>query len=160
MSSKSAIDKQRIRLRPLRRADSALLYEWINDRELVLLNSPFAPVSAADHERWIESMLAARADIVFFIIELNDGTVIGSCRLGAIDARSKTAELQIRIGKREFHGKGFGTEAIEALVSVGFDDLDLHRIYLHVFATNLPDSRRKASCATRSTSMTAGWMSS
>lgn len=128
---------ERLRLRPLHRSDSPILFEWINDRALVLLNSPFKEVSAADHERWIESTLGERRDLVFYIIELHDGTIIGSCRLGSIDHHSRSAELQIRIGSREHHGRGLGTEAVNALVEVGFDGLDLHRIYLHVFATNL-----------------------
>ena len=32
---------ERVRLRPLRREDSALLFDWITDRELVILNASF-----------------------------------------------------------------------------------------------------------------------
>ncbi len=35
-----------------------------------------------------------------------------------------------------FRSKGHGTEAVKLLCRFGFADLNLHRIYLHVFETN------------------------
>jgi len=127
----------RVRLRPLRRADALLLYEWITDRELVILNAPFYPVSEIDHEAWVESMLTRRTDLVIFVIEeMANNKAIGTCQLLNINWRHRSAELQIRIGDELFRSKGYGTEAVKLLCRFGFADLNLHRIYLHVFDTN------------------------
>lgn len=124
-------------LRPLRREDSSLLYEWITNRELVLLNSAFHPVSDVDHQAWIESMLTKRADFVIFVIEeVESRQAIGTCQLLNINWRHRSAELQIRIGNLQYHGRGFGSEAVQLLTHFGFADLNLHRIYLNVFASN------------------------
>lgn len=126
-----------IRLRPLRRADAPLLYEWITHREVVILNAPFHPVSEVDHEAWVESMLTRRTDLVIFVIEETESNkAIGTCQLLNIHWRQRSAELQIRIGDESFRSKGHGTEAVKLLCRFGFADLNLHRIYLHVFETN------------------------
>jgi RimJ/RimL family protein N-acetyltransferase len=48
----------------------------------------------------------------------------------------RSAELQIRIGADDARDRGLGTEAVQLLLRCGFEQLDLHRIYLHVFETN------------------------
>lgn len=132
-----AMVAKRVRLRALLREDSALLYEWINQRELVILNAPYHPVSELDHESWLESMLKKRFDLVIFVIEdIASEQAIGSCQLFNINWRHRSAELQIRIGDQRFQNQGLGSEAIQLLCRFGFDDLNLHRIYLSVFKNN------------------------
>ena len=133
----AALVAKRVRLRAMRREDSALLYEWINQRELVILNAPYHPVSELDHESWLESMLKKRFDLVIFVIEdIASEQAIGSCQLFNINWRHQSAELQIRIGYQRFQNQGLGSEAIQLLCRFGFDDLNLHRIYLSVFKNN------------------------
>ena len=130
------MQSERVCLRPLRKSDAGLLYEWITDRELVLLNSAFHPVSEVDHEAWVAAMLTRRSDLVVFVIEeQSTATVIGTCQLLNINWSHRNAELQIRIGDAASLGRGLGTEAVRLLCEFGFADLNLHRIYLHVFAT-------------------------
>jgi len=136
----------RVRLRALRRDDSALLYNWITDRDLVILNAPFQPVHQADHEAWIEKMLVRQAGMVIFVIEAETGEAIGTCQLFNIHPIHRSAELQIRLGSELHRGKGIGPEAIRLLTRFGFDDLNLHRIYLHVFATNKAAVRAYQKC--------------
>ena len=127
----------RTRLRPLRREDAALLYSWINNRDLVIFNSPYYPITDIDHEAWMDSMLKKRVDLVIFVIEeIETEQVIGTCQLLNINWRHRSAELQIRIGDESFHGKGHGLEAVELLCRFGFADLNIHRIYLSVFSSN------------------------
>lgn len=126
-----------VRLRPVRQEDSSLLFEWINHRELVVLNSPFRLISKAEHEQWFDS-LGARRNLAFFMIEdVGSGLAIGSCQLINIHDVHRSAELQIRIGRLDFQNKGAGSEAVRLLIEHGFDTLKLHRIMLHVFSTNL-----------------------
>lgn len=136
-------EQDRIRLRSLRREDSGLLYDWITQRELVILNAPFQPVHETDHEGWIEKMLGKQDGIVIFVIEdIETREAVGTCQLFNIHPIHRSAELQIRIGSSLHRGRGIGPEAIRLLTRFGFDDLNLHRIYLHVFSTN--DSAQRA----------------
>ena len=136
-----------IGLRPLRREDSELLYQWIVDRKLLVLNAPYLPVSEVDHEAWVESMLVKRTDLVMFVIEdLATGRAIGTCQLYGINWIHRNAELQIRIGDIAAQSRGLGVQAVNLLVDFGFKDLNLHRIYLHVFATNTRAIRAYEKC--------------
>lgn len=125
-----------VALTPLTKTDSPLLWQWINDRELVLFNSSYQPVSEPEHEAWFEA-IRNRSDVFIFGIRLwETDRLIGSCQLHSINSVSRSAELQIRLGNTDEHGKGYGTEAVKLLLQFAFSDLNLHRVYLHVFATN------------------------
>lgn len=117
-------------------ADLQCLFEWINDREEVLLNASYSPVHERDHLAWFESV-RRRPDLVIFAIRLlEDGALIGSCQLRNVDRRHGSADLQIRIGARDARGKGYGTEAVRLLLLHAFRDLGLERVQLQVFAGN------------------------
>ena len=138
---------EHVRLRPLRKEDGKLLYQWITDRDLFILNAAYKPVSEAEHEKWVESMLLERSDLVFFVIEdLASSVAIGTCKLLNVNAQHRSAELQIRIGDESARGKGLGTEAVKLLRNFGFQDLNLHRIYLHVFKANKRALRAYEKC--------------
>jgi len=125
-----------VALTALRPEDSPSLFEWINDRELVLFNSAYRPVSQAEHDAWFEN-IRQRSDVLIFGIRLwETDQLIGSCQLHSISSISRNAELQIRLGVSAEHGKGYGTEAVKLLLQFAFTELNLHRVYLHVFATN------------------------
>lgn len=131
------MDNKLVTLRPLRKSDSVLFYKWITNKELVLFNAAYKPISEYDHEKWFDSVMQKRADLVLFVIEDNaTNNVIGSCQLMHIDLLHRNAELQIRIGETASHSKGLGSDAVKQLVDFGFKHLNLHRIYLHVFADN------------------------
>ncbi len=125
-----------IELAPISTDDAERLYEWINDRELVLLSSAYSPVHEPNHEEWFEQ-IRSREDVVIFAIRLLDGgELVGSCQLRDIDPRHRTAELLIRIGPEEARGRGVGTQAVQLLLDHAFNDLDLARVHLKVFGGN------------------------
>lgn len=128
-------------LAPLRDEDLPLLFTWINDRDTALWNAPYHPVSESDHRAWAGAVAAA-ADRTFFVIKRKrDGHAIGACQLHSIHPVHRTAELQIRIGDVADRGHGFGSEALRLLLKFAFEDLNLHRVQLNVFATNAPAIR-------------------
>jgi len=111
-------------------------FKWINDRELVLFNAAYRPIHESAHREWVAG-LAGRRDLVAFGIRMKgSGKLIGVCQLTGINGVSRSADLQIRLGVATSRGKGLGREAVQQLVAFGFDDLNLHRIALQVFATN------------------------
>lgn len=125
-----------IYLAPLKDENAKLLYEWINDRNLVLLNTAYKPVSENQHLKWFDS-IRQRSDAYILGIFLNKTKeLIGYCQLRPIHYIYKHAELLIRIGKTSKQNKGYGSEAIKRLLKFSFNDLNLKRIYLHVFTTN------------------------
>jgi RimJ/RimL family protein N-acetyltransferase len=127
---------EHVELTAVRDGDRERLFEWINDREEVILNAGYSPVHQRNHTAWFDEV-RSRPDVVIFAIRaIADDELIGSCQLLNINRRHSSAELQIRIGARDARGKGYGTEAVRMLLVHAFRDLDLERVQLHVFATN------------------------
>ena len=130
------MNQAKVVLRAVRTDDAALLFDWINDRELLIQNASYRPTAEEDHQAWFRG-ITRRSDLYFFIIEeTRTSRAIGSCQLLNVHWVHRSADLQIRIAEREAQGRGLGSEAIEKLLRFGFDDLGLHRIALQVFATN------------------------
>ena len=113
-----------------------MLFEWINDRECVLFNSAYRPIDQTDHRQWFEGVRGRNDMVMFGIRLLADGRLIGTCQLHTIHPVHRSAELQIRIGNPTDRGHGYGGEALRLLLDHGFQDLNLHRIDLHVLASN------------------------
>jgi RimJ/RimL family protein N-acetyltransferase len=135
------IHGDQISLAPLRDEDVEPLFEWINDRELVLLNARYKPVHESDHTAWFAAIRESEDVVIFGIRRNDDDSLIGSCQLVAIDPVHRLAELQIRIADPEQRGRGYGSEAVRLLVDHAFRDLGLRRVQLAVFADNAPAIR-------------------
>jgi RimJ/RimL family protein N-acetyltransferase len=121
---------------PLTSEDLPVLFKWINERDQVLFNAPYKPVHWDQHRAWFEDVQQRKDTIIFSIRLIEANQLIGSCQLLGINSIHRSAELQIRIGEISERGQGYGTEAVRLLLRFGFMDLNLHRIYLHVFSTN------------------------
>ncbi len=124
----------RVLLDAVREDDLPRLFEWINERGLVVQNAAYKPVSEAQHRAWFDG-LKGRRDVALFAIRVGP-VLIGTCQLHTIDPVHRSAELQIRIGDPAHQGQGHGTEAVARLLDFAFQDLNLNRVYLHVFADN------------------------
>lgn len=130
------LKSERVTLGPIVQSDLSSLLKWINDRELVIFNAPYKPISEVEHQSWFASVVD-RDDVFLFGVRLQEnGDLVGYCQLNRINYIHRTGELQIRLGDRSKWGMGYGTEALLLLLKFGFKDLNLNRIYLHVLATN------------------------
>lgn len=125
-----------IKLAPLTTADAPTLFEWINDRQQVLFNAPYKPVSEPEHLRWLNDITNRSDTAIFGIRTVASDALVGSCQLHSINKVHRVAELQIRLGDTAARGKGYGKSAVRLLLRFGFADLNLNRIFVHVFADN------------------------
>jgi len=51
----------------------------------------------------------------------------------AINWLNRSAGLGITIGDKSFWGRGYGTDAMRIMMRLGFDKMNLHRLWLHVY---------------------------
>ena len=131
-----ALKARHVALTPLVAADIPVMFKWINNREQVLFNAPYRPVSDGQHAAWFEAIQQQKDTVIFGIRLLKKGNLIGSCQLRSINPIHRTAELQIRLGEIREGRQGYGTEAIRLLLDFAFKDLNLYRVSVHVFVTN------------------------
>lgn len=126
----------KVTLTAIRDGDMENLYRWINDRESVLLNSPFRPVHYRDHAEWFDAVRRRKDIAIFAVRAAADDRLLGTCQLHSIHPIHRSAELQIRVGALNDRGRGYGKDALRRLLEHGFRDLGLNRIALQVFADN------------------------
>jgi RimJ/RimL family protein N-acetyltransferase len=134
------IESGRVFLRPFERDDAELYRRWRADAAPMRLAGwpDPAPLSLAQVEARIEKLARGeREDILTFVVCLiADERPIGEVSLAEIDRRHGNAELGIFIGEVDEWGKGYGTDAVNAMVDFGFAEMRLERIWLEVWTEN------------------------
>ena len=125
----------KIRLRALEHNDLPRFVRWINDPETRHFMTMRYPLSQSEEEKWWDSFLERKNDHIF-AIEAKDGTYIGNIGLHGFERENRRAQLGILIGDKACWGKGYGTDAIVAMLRWAFAHLNLNRVSLTVFAYN------------------------
>jgi [ribosomal protein S5]-alanine N-acetyltransferase len=130
------IPGERCHLRPLTRADlEGNWSHWLNDPEVTRYMFRGAlPASAESNEEFYESVRDSPNDLVLAIQAAEDDVHVGNVGLHRIDWVNRSAEFGILIGEKDYWGRGIGSEATANIVRHGFEQLNLHRIWLGVFA--------------------------
>ena len=136
----------RILLSPLVRQFRNKLFHWRNDRALTQLSAWYVPVSEAAHDAWMDQMSKRQDMYLFVVVERSANQPIGYCFLADISTVHHHARLGIAIGEADFRNKGYGSETMRGLLTFGFEDLNLERIFLDVASHNLPAIRVYEKC--------------
>ena len=133
---------QRVRLRPMEKEDVPRFVRWFADPDLRYFLSVYKPMGLDQEEQWYEQNLKAGDEQAWSIDAQSDDLSqgpwvhIGACGFHRIDWRCRCGEVGIAIGPRDYWGHGHGTDALQTLVTWGFGTLNLHRVFLRVFADN------------------------
>ncbi len=125
---------ERIILRAIEREDLPNYVQWFNDPVVLEYFGAHLPLSLAQEEGWYENMLRD-SSVCNFAVEF-EGQHIGGGGFSSIDGRHRNAEVGLFIGVPELWDQGLGRDALETLIRFGFQQLNLHRIYLRVFVEN------------------------
>ena len=98
------------------------------------------PLSRANAQRFATKMTDQSFQnpswIMFNIVPIGGREAIGNVSLRDLDMTNGSAELSILLDDRRNLGKGFGTDAVNAICDFGFGELRLERIWLRVFDYN------------------------
>jgi diamine N-acetyltransferase len=127
---------KKIILRGFEEKDVKRIVQWRNDPDINRHFFDYEPSTVYKQRRWLQAVSSSH-DEKFFIISNRQGVAIGTVGLARIDCRNRNAEWgRFMIGDRKFWGKGYGLEALYLSVEYAFSHLNLHRLYLRVFAQN------------------------
>lgn len=126
----------RVYLRALEVSDAALAVAWLNHPQVRQYISRHSPLDVANEEEFIRGLAARPGDEIFVIALREPERPIGLIGLHGFSNPSRRGTLGITIGEPDCWGQGLGSEAIELLLEHAFDELNLHRVELCVYATN------------------------
>lgn len=129
---------ERLSLRPLRGADAPLLFAILGDAEAMKFWDRPALARPATAEEIVASQLAAMQDGHYLYWTVwRDDDAIGSVDLSGLEFSHRRGEIGF-LFRRDQWGRGYGREAVGALVAHAFGPLKLERLEARVHAANRP----------------------
>ncbi len=137
------VETVRLRLRPFSAADAPDVQRLAGAREIAAttLTVPH-PYEAGFAEQWIATHGPAFTEgksLTLAVTEIGSGALVGAVGL-ALTPGDHRAELGFWIGV-PYWGRGYATEAAQAMVQYGIRELGLHRIMARHMAHNLASGR-------------------
>lgn len=109
---------------------------WLNDRAIMALTEQ------ADSKHTMETTIdyvnfcLKNQSIYFFGIYFNNEH-IGNIKLGPINEKHATADIAYIIGCSQYWGQGIASKVIHAVLSFGFNELELHKIKAGAYENNV-----------------------
>lgn len=136
-------------------AEIARLYDWSRDPELLRLSG--GTVTELDLEEFREHVRGERLygptnRRMFLIFARENLELIGRTGIFAIDWNQRRAEFGIIIGERGYQNRGYGRDAVSALLHHLYTTSSLNLIYLYTFVENVRAQRAFAAVGFRVTS--------
>lgn len=131
---------KRIRLRAAEPTDVPNLVRWMNDPEVIENLLIYTPLSNVDEQNWFESMLKSPKEEHAYIIEIQEDEKwipIGSTGFHFLDWKNRSTDVSISIGEKKYWNHGYGRDSIGLMLRHAFNDLNLNRVSLTVFETNV-----------------------
>lgn len=131
-----------IRLEYFDSGDFDQLINWI-DSEALLINwagSLFSyPLTQKSMQWYLKDAnnLATSDALVYRVVDVDSNEVVGHISLGGISRKNRSARIsRVLIGSTNHKGKGYCKDMMKAVIKIGFEDLNLHRISLGVYNNN------------------------
>ena len=129
------MSEAQVRLRPITEADLPDYVRWLNDAEVTeFLDIEPGGITIEFEREWFARVTAPDNPGRHFAIEAH-ARHIGNCALNP-GAAGQIGNFGIVIADKTAWGKGYGTAAVREALRIGFEEMNLHRIQLQVFAPN------------------------
>jgi ribosomal-protein-alanine N-acetyltransferase len=137
------LETQRLILRRLREADTRALFGILGDEEVTRYydDATFTHLAQAREQiaAWENGFLHKRC-IRWGMTRKDDGALVGTCGYYGIHPWHMRASIGYELG-RQFWCQGLMTEALQAIIKLGFEEMSLNRIDALVMPENIPSIR-------------------
>jgi len=129
-------------LRPVERDDLKLFHKWKNDEGIMRLGNSYPDSSQSmvmletEYEKVLKGEDISRRD---YIIEEKAGKRPigwGGLQIYTRQRRMTSANLGLALGERDAWKKGYGTETVQLLLGLAFEQMNLHRTEWWTYAEN------------------------
>jgi diamine N-acetyltransferase len=125
-------------LRPAERDDIPRFVTWLSNARTTRTLAILAPFSLVQEEGWFDRMTAGQGKELwhFVICRIEDDRPIGVIALDDLDLVNGSSPVGIFIGEPSERGRGYGTDAMRAILEFAFGSLRLERVWLDVYDFN------------------------
>lgn len=110
--------------------------EMLADPEVARLTGSKKKFTREEIIDWLKSRPEAESRIDWAIREKDTGKFVGEIVLNEYDIKTNSMNLRIALKGPEYFNRGFGSSAIEGVVTFAFDQLKLRRVKLSVWLEN------------------------
>jgi ribosomal-protein-alanine N-acetyltransferase len=132
------IEGNTVYLRAIELSDATERYlSWINDEEVTRgLASGVYPSTLEDLKNYLTSIVSSKNAVMFAICDKTNDLHIGNIKVDNFDWVNRTCELGVLLGDRSYWGKGIGTEVMRLTLHYAFEQLNIRKVVLAVYANN------------------------
>jgi RimJ/RimL family protein N-acetyltransferase len=127
-------------LRAIEERDLDQLLQWRNNPSLRKYFREYRELSDATQRLWYSNKIIKDPNtLMFSIIDPDDDRLLGACGLCYIDWKNRNADFSLYIGIDQLYiDCKYALDAGKLLLAFGFNELNLHRIYVEVFDFDKP----------------------
>ena len=130
------IETHRLNLQTLTRMDVSEDYaDWLNDTEINRYIKKMPRQTVGSCKDYVRSYMDTSKKALIGIFT-KDYLHIGNITLTDINKRDKKACIGVCIGRKEYHSKGFGKEAVKHIINYCFNDIDLWDVEAYIDKDN------------------------
>jgi [ribosomal protein S5]-alanine N-acetyltransferase len=132
------LEGDKIFLRAIAKSDvNAEYLNWLNDKETTKgLASGLFPSTLQELDAFVDKAINSRDVVMFAICDKPSEQHIGNIKIDHFDWISRTCELGLLIGNKDFWGKGVGYEACKLTLTYAFETLNIRKVTLAVYDNN------------------------
>lgn len=141
---KPTIQTERLCIRPMNAKDVPALREWMPDRSIYTYWGKGPSKAEKNPELLFEKQEKPTKSFHLGIEEVSSGKVIGDLYVYLIE-NDRMASVAIRLSASS-HGKGYGTEALQAITKFCFEKTELQRLWTEVDVRNSPSWKMLEKC--------------
>jgi RimJ/RimL family protein N-acetyltransferase len=127
-------------------------HAWFQDSESCRLYLGHAPPAITYKAVESDILVAMTSSLATGFVELAmiaNGKYVGFTYLRRLDLLNRSAEYGVFLGPQNIRGQGLGTETTHLMLDYAFHELNLHRVWLSVFAFNKRAVRCYTQCGFR-----------
>lgn len=116
--------------------DFPRLINWVDSKKLMYIFSAERFVFPLNHQQ-LTQYIKVKDRIAYKVVDVNTNEIIGHADFSNINLKSKSARIcSVLIGYKSDRSIGYGSQIINELIRIGFQEMKLHRIDLGVFDFN------------------------
>ena len=123
-------------LRAVEKSDLELFRDWRNITDFRKNFREVRELSLTDQEKWFDSLQTTKnINYMFTVVDLKTNEPIGAAGLLYINWVIRSGDFSFYIGKDEAYidQKGYAEEAAKLLIEYGFNNLNLHKIWMELY---------------------------